>query len=91
MLAGAEPGAIDAIYDDDCPLCRRFKGAIEGWGRDHLIEVVDIAEVATQHRFRHLVVNAVRQHLTVYDRPGNLYHGVESLRRLTQLLPVFAD
>ena len=61
-----------------------------GWGRDHLIEVVDIAEVATQHRFRHLVVNAVRQQLTVYDRPGNLYHGVVP-PPLDAVLPVFAD
>ncbi len=89
MLAGAEPGAIDAIYDDDCPLCRRFYGAIEGWGREHLIEVVDIAEVATQHRFRHLDVSC--QAATGGVRPARKSrHGVES-RRLTQLLPVFAD
>ena len=90
-VTDSSPAPLTLFYDDDCPPCRRFKGAIEGWGRDHLIEVVDIAEVATQHRFRHLDVNAVRQQLTVYDRPANLYHGVESLRRLTQLLPVFAD
>lgn len=92
-MTDSSPARLTLFYDDDCPLCRRFKGAIEGWGRDHLIEVVDIAEVATQHRFRHLDVNAARQQLAVYDRLGNLYHGVEvpsppdaasaGLRRLT--------
>ena len=87
---GFEPGAIDTILRRRLSPMPPLQGCDRGVGRNHLIEVVDIAEVATQYRFRHLDVNAVRQQLTVYDRPGNLYHGVESLRRLTQLL-VFDD
>jgi predicted DCC family thiol-disulfide oxidoreductase YuxK len=86
-LMDASSARLTLFYDDTCPLCRRFKAAIEAWDSDCLIEVVDIAQAATQRRFRHLDLNAATQQLTVCDRLGNLHHGVECLRRLTQLLP----
>lgn len=86
-MTDSSPTRLTLFYDDDCPLCRRFKAAIEAWDRDDLIECVDVAEAGTQHRFRHLDPNVARQQLTVCDRLGNFYYGVESLRRLTQLLP----
>ena len=75
------------FYDDGCPLCRRFKAAIESWDSDALIEVVDLADAETQERFRNQDLSSAREQLTVCDRLGNLSHGVEALRRLTHLLP----
>jgi len=75
------------FYDRDCPLCRRFKKAIETWDREGLIEVVDLADDRTPDRFSTVDLAAARQELSVSDRLGHLSQGGEALRRLTRLLP----
>ena len=85
-MSTSEP-QLYLFYDRDCPLCRRFRKAIETWDREGLIEVVDLADDRTAGRFGTVDVEAARRELSVSDRLGHLSQGVEALRRLTQLLP----
>ena len=81
------PARLTLLYDDECPLCRRFKEAIESWDAEGVIDIVDLATAESQPRFRYVNFAAARQQLTVCDQLGNASHGIEALRRLTQLLP----
>ncbi|MFH1570815.1 MAG: DUF393 domain-containing protein [Gemmatimonadota bacterium] len=83
----ASDPALYLFYDRDCPLCRRFKSAIEAWDRGRHIEVVDLADPRTPARFPDLDLAAARAQLTVRDRLGAAVAGAEALRRLTQVLP----
>jgi predicted DCC family thiol-disulfide oxidoreductase YuxK len=75
------------LYDHNCPLCRKLAEFVERLDKEALIEIVDHEDEGVRERFPDLNLDRVRQQLTVCDQMNRAWHGVEAIRRITDLLP----
>ena len=76
------------FFDRRCPLCCRFKEAIERWDAAGAIAVVDVVDPETAERFPQVDLEWARRELTVLEpADGATFQGGEALQRLTRLLP----
>ena len=75
------------FYDGRCPLCCRFKEWIERWDRQGAVGALALDDPAIPARFPGLDLAGANEALTVCDRLGRTFQGVEALRQLAQVLP----
>ena len=75
------------FYDGRCPLCCRFKKWIERWDRQGVVGMLALDDPAIPARFPGLDLAVAHEALTVCDRLGRTFKGVEALQQLAQVLP----
>ncbi|MED5414707.1 MAG: DUF393 domain-containing protein [Candidatus Latescibacterota bacterium] len=78
---------LQLLYDPDCDLCLQFQETVGGWDRQGTIERIPLDDASLAERLTAAQLEAARAELTVIDRRGNLHHGIQALRRLTEALP----
>ena len=75
------------LYDGGCSLCCGFKEWIERWDRRGAVGTLALDDPAIATRFPGLDLAAAREALTVCDKSGRIFQGVEALQQLARVLP----
>ena len=76
------------FYDSKCPLCRRFRDAVEHWDRNKSVDLIDLHAHDTGDRYPQLDLPAALEQLTVMESGEQEVHrGAAALKRLADVLP----
>ncbi len=78
---------LQLLFDPECPLCMQFQETVGGWDRDGMVTRIPLDDPHLADRLTSQQLDAARAELTVIDLLGNHHHGIEALRRLTEVLP----
>lgn len=85
MRSSAE--RLTLLFDSHCPLCCRFKSWVARWDREGAIRILPLDDTTISQRFPDLDLERARRELTVLNRLGQRFEGIEALRQLTAALP----
>ena len=85
MSSSAE--RLTMLFDPDCPLCVRFKSWVARWDEEGAIRFLALDDPTLMQQFPKLDLARARDELTVLNRLGQRFEGIEALRQLTAALP----
>src|SRR5579884_725823 len=82
-----EKASPTLIYDAECRLCTSSKKLIEHWDRRHRITFLPFQTAEAKERVSDLAGMTCMDAMRFVDAQGNIFAGVEALRRMLPLLP----
>lgn len=82
----AKPEKMTVIYDDECPLCVRFKQSFERVYQDEVV-FSPLSNKGVFEKFPQLNAEACSQDLHLIDSEGQVFVGPKALEKIIEKFP----